>query len=560
VEIALRDPQAESVSLSISGEPLRDRHEQLVGAVTIIRDITARKQTEQALRQQAEQLQLQAELIELAHDAILVRDPDDRVVSWNHGAEQLYGWSAQEALGWMTHELLQTHFTGSQTAAYAHLERTGQWEGELWQSRRDGRRIIVESRQSLVRDADGQPSAILEIDRDITLRRQLEVSTRRMQATTEGRRALLQLVLDELPSSIYLVRGRDARLVLANRATTALWGASWELHQPLSEFLQQNGIRICGLDGRELAPEHWATWRALQHGEAVSQQQEIIRHADGTSLPVLVNATPLDISLMFPALEEITLGETHTTEPTALVVHQDVSALKEAERLKDEFIAIIAHELRTPLAILKGFAETLLLGQQGREQEEALDNIDLATRQLVELTEALLDVTRLQAGRLELHPEPSDLVALARRVVKRVQRTTQQHHLSLRSSQEHLVAPLDPGRMEQVLTNLLSNAIKYSPRGGPIEVAVWAEPLSAEVVLSVRDEGIGIPVQQQAGIFGRFFRAANARMLPGTGLGLYICRSLVELHGGRIWFTSLEERGSTFFLALPTEGEAATPS
>ena len=443
----------------------------------------------------------------------------------------------------------------------------GQWEGELWQSRRDGRRILVESRQSLARDAHGQPSAILEIDRDITLRRQLEAFARRMQATTEARRALLQLVLDELPSSVYLIRGRDARLVLANRATTALWGASWELHQPLNEFLQQNGIRICGLDGRELAPEHWATLRVLLQGEVVSQQQEIIRYADGTSLPVQVNAVSLDISLMFPTLEEITLGETQATEPAALVVHQDVSAFKEAERLKDEFIAIAAHELRTPLAILKGYVHTLLLGQQHRRelelaewQQEALDNIDQATRQLVELTEALLDVTRLQAGRLALYPEATDLVALTRQVVKRLQRTTKQHRLSLHSSQEHLVVTLDPGRMEQVLTNLVGNAIKYSPQGGPIEVTIWAEPQAGEVVLSLRDEGIGIPEQQQAGIFGRFYRAANARLLPGTGLGLHICRSLVELHGGRLWFESGEERGTTFFLALPHTREAAEPA
>ena len=253
------------------------------------------------------------------------------------------------------------------------------------------------------------------------------------------------------------------------------------------------------------------------------------------------------------------------TEPAALVVHQDVSALKEAERLKDEFIAIAAHELRTPLAILKGYAETLLLGQGGRElklapwQQEALDNIDLATRQLVELTEALLDVTRLQAGRLELHAEPSDLVALARRVIKRLQRTTQQHRLSLHSSQEHLVLTLDPGRMEQVLMNLVGNAIKYSPQGGPIEVAVWTEPQTAEVVLSVRDEGIGIPTEQQAAIFGRFFRADNARLLPGTGLGLYLCRSLVELHGGEIWFESTEGVGTTFYLRLPLSLSTSAP-
>jgi signal transduction histidine kinase len=244
-------------------------------------------------------------------------------------------------------------------------------------------------------------------------------------------------------------------------------------------------------------------------------------------------------------------------------MHQDVTALKEAERLKDEFIAIAAHELRNPLAVLKGYAQTLLLQARQEEgsqvdewQQEALHTIDKATLRLVELTEDLLDATRLQAGRLELYPEPTDLVALARRVVKRLQTTTQQHRLSLCTALEYLVVSVDPRRIEQVLTNLISNAIKYSPAGGPIEVAVWEEGGTSEAVLSVRDWGIGIPTAQQARIFGRFARAENARKIGGTGLGLYICRALVEQHAGRIWFESLEGKGSTFFMALPITPEA----
>ena len=395
---------------------------------------------------------------------------------------------------------------------------------------------------------------------DITQRRAAE-------RQVEHRLAFLQHLLDALPSSVYLVQGAEARLVLANRAAAVLWGAEWRVGQPMLDFLERNQIRICDTQGKALPPAAFATVRALAEGQTVIQQQEVIHHADGTTLPVLVNAVAIEGQDLLAGLEAtVGNGQADVASPAALMMHQDVSALKEAERLKDEFIAIAAHELRAPLAILKGYAHTLLQQQHGRGlelkewQQEALDNIDLATRQLVELTEELLDVTRLQAGRLALHPEATDLVALARQVIKRLQRTTQQHRLSLRCSQEHLVVTLDPGRMKQVLTNLVGNAIKYSPQGGPIEVAVWAEPQTAEVILSTRDEGIGIPARQQAGIFGRFFRAANARTLPGTGLGLYICRSLVDLHGGRLWFASVEERGTTFFLALPHEGEAAAPA
>jgi signal transduction histidine kinase len=242
------------------------------------------------------------------------------------------------------------------------------------------------------------------------------------------------------------------------------------------------------------------------------------------------------------------------------VVHQDVTALKEAERLKDEFLSIAAHELRTPLAVLKGFAQTLLVQTargKGPEladwQKESLQDIDQSTTRLVELIDDLLDVTRLQARRLALHREPTDLVALARRVIAHMQMTTEEHEMMLSTSSEHLVVDVDPRRMEQVLSNLIGNAIKYSPQGGPIESTICEESETKTAYLSIRDNGIGIPASQQARIFGRFERADNARAcgIGGTGLGLYLCRELIEQHGGRIWFQSAEGHGSTFFIALP---------
>jgi PAS domain S-box-containing protein len=564
MEITQLDRQGERVCLRVTGGPLRDPQGHLVGAVTICRDITERNRAERTLRQQAQQLQLQAELIDRAHDAILVRDPHSRILSWNRGAQHLYGWTAQETLGRVTHELLQTSFPVSLADVEAHLEREGQWEGELRHRCRDGSEVLVESRHVLFRDAGGRPTAILEINRDITQRRRLEALQRQLQAATQAQLALLQLVLDELPSSVYLVQGSNARLVLANRTATTVWGAAWAHNQPMSEFLKENDIRILGLDGKALPPEQRATWRALHEGQAVYQYQEIIGRPDGQTLPMLVNAIPLTLSPLLLGLEDASLLATEGSEPVALVVYQDVTALKEVERLKDEFIGIATHELRAPLTVLNSAVQTLhFQQQQGRGmpldewQREALATIEEATQQMVALSAALLDITRLQGGRLQMHPEPVDLVALSRRVIKRLQRTTQRHRLSLHTSQERLIIALDAGRMEQVLTNLLSNAIKYNPHGGPIEVSVWAEREVREVVLSIRDEGIGIPAQQQATIFGRFVRATNARTIAGTGLGLYLCRSLVELHGGRLWFESIEGRGSTFFMALPTEREVS---
>ncbi len=359
----------------------------------------------------------------------------------------------------------------------------------------------------------------------------------------------------------------NARLVLANRAAATVWGVVWPPGQPMGEFLRENHIRIFAVDGRPLTSGQLATLRAVRQGETVHQHQEIIRHADGATLPVLVNAVALDAQTLNVLPADAAQHEARAPEKAALVVHQDVTALKEAEHLKDEFLGIAAHELRTPLAILRGFAQTLIVQTaRGRGTElaewqmESVEGIDQSTSRLIELTEDWLDVTRLQAGRITFHREPTDQVALARRVVARLQMTTERHHLSLLTSLEYLVVDVDPRRIEQVLTNLIGNAIKYSPAGGPIEVTVREEVETKMALLSIRDSGIGIPVQQHARIFGRFERADNARAdgIGGTGLGLYICRELVERHGGRIWFESAEGQGSTFFITLPTLNDAST--
>lgn len=391
---------------------------------------------------------------------------------------------------------------------------------------------------------------------DITEARRLLIE-RRAHAETEARRSLLQTVIDELPSGVYLVRGYDARLVLANRAATQVWGARWPEGQPMSEFLATNGIRVFHQNGRPLALAELATLRAVQTGEVVRHYSEIIHHRDGTTLPVLVNAVALDPRILGSSASNEGGQE---IEPLAIVVHSDVSALKDAERLKDEFIGIAAHELRSPLAVIKGFAQTLLLQTlRGKGapladwQMEAIQDIDKATTRLVELTEDLLDVTRLQGGRLELHPEPTDLVALVQRVVARLQVTTESHSISISTSSEHVVAQIDHRRIEQVLGNLINNAIKYSPEGGNIKISVREDHEANAAILSVRDHGIGIPAYQQKNIFGRFVRADNARVreIGGTGLGLYLCRELVERHAGRIWFESVEDQGSTFYVSLP---------
>lgn len=162
-------------------------------------------------------------------------------------------------------------------------------------------------------------------------------------------------------------------------------------------------------------------------------------------------------------------------------------------------------------------------------------------------------MVRLQAGRLVLRREAINLVTIIQHVLAQMGQRSSRHQLTFSTALSQLVAQVDGGRIEQVLVNLLTNAIKYSPDGGPVEVTLQVGAGGQEALLSIRDQGIGIPQAEQAQIFGRFVRASNgeAQGISGTGLGLYLCRELVAQHGGEIWFESSEGAGSTFFLRLP---------
>src|SRR6266568_3904646 len=410
-------------------------------------------------------------IIEALPDALSIHDAAGRSVRLNRAAHQLLGHhppgtqmdvSSTSDGGTGSCEAFPSGDPSSVTRALAG-ETVSAVETHLRDAQ--GHEHILITNAAPFYNAEGQIEGAVLISHDVSALRQAELEaaarTRQLEAILEAMTDAVVVhdsegqvtLLNALPISVHLVRGHDAQLVLANRAATTIWGATWRQEQPMGEFLRENGIRIFGRDGRPLEPSQLATLRALHQGETVHQHQETIRHPDGTALPVQVNAVALDMRQLNLSPPDEGTRPSQASEPAAIVVHQDVSFLKETEALKDMFIGLFAHELRTPIAVLTGFAQTLLVHserdndtQLSAWQREALQGIDQAALQLVKLTEDLLDVTRAQAGRLELSRELTDLVALCRRVVARFQRTTAQHALSLETALEHLVAQVDPER------------------------------------------------------------------------------------------------------------------
>jgi signal transduction histidine kinase len=284
----------------------------------------------------------------------------------------------------------------------------------------------------------------------------------------------------------------------------------------------------------------------------------VLRQATGATLPLLVSAVKLP-TLAQPE-QDGAAGE--STVSLAAVVMQDITALKEAERLKDEFVALVSHELKNPLTSIKGYVQLLRLQLEQThpnplsEQEQlCLRVIEEEVDRLSGLASDVIDVARLQSGRLELRLDEVELVSLVRRVAQRQQITTTAHPIAVQTDLETLWLWADRSRLEQVLLNLVGNAIKYSPAGGPVEIRLTQPTEASQVQVSVQDHGIGIPREQQARLFTRFMRATNAAAagISGTGLGLFLCRELIERQGGQIWVESEEGQGTTISFVLPLD-------
>lgn len=235
---------------------------------------------------------------------------------------------------------------------------------------------------------------------------------------------------------------------------------------------------------------------------------------------------------------------------------RDITRFREADELKDTFISIISHELKTPVALIKGYAGTLRREDAQWDPptvRQSATIIEEEADRLTRLIDNLLDASRLQAGGLKLNRGDVAIDALARRLVDLFQTQSPQHRLSADFPSPFPVVQGDAARLEQVLSNLIGNAIKYSPGGGSIRVSGRATPDAVEITVS--DEGIGIPVEEQSRIFERFYRVDDAlsRRTQGSGLGLYIAKAIVEAHGGRIRADSTPGRGTAFSFSLPRE-------
>jgi PAS domain S-box-containing protein len=473
-----------------------------------------------------------AALVEASEDAVFVLDPDGRVVAWSPAAERLFGWDADQVVG----RPLPAELMADAGDLLARVRAGEQVERvDVDGRRQDGLTVPVSVTMAPIHD-DGGPLRLV-----ITIARE----------TTEQR--LTQEALAE----------SAARLAEAQQlARVGLW--LWDVGSDTVQ-LSDELYRICGLDPLDfdgtldayldvVHPEDRPGVRAgLEQAVAGATQyrgEYRLSRRDGEELWVEARGDPvlgdggraLALRGVCQDLTERRLAE----ERLKLAVEQ----LQEADRIKDEFLALVSHELRTPLAAIVGFS--LALSQAGDDdevREQVAERIASNAEEMRRMVERLLDFSRLQAGRVEVEPVLLDLREVIDRICLNLTGVLGDHVLAM-DVPSGVQAVVDPDGLSRILSNLITNAVKFSPPGTTIRV--HASDDEGFVVVSVQDEGTGIPRELQQRIFERFFQAPNQPPgKRGTGVGLAIVHRYVELHGGRIWLESNEGGGTTFSFTLP---------
>jgi PAS domain S-box-containing protein len=507
-------------------QPLRDPDGSVSGILAQGIDLTDRKRAEAAVRQRDERLQL---FLGNATDyAIIITDPEGRVLEWKGGAEQITGWREDEMLGAMADVL----FTPEDRAAGAPQDEmrkaveAGRAEDKRWHSRKDGSRFFADGVMSSLRGAEGELRGFGKVLRDVTERKRAEEAL--------ARDALL---LANVRDSV-VVTDLEGVVTYWNEGATRLFGWSAEemIGRPYADRYPEPVRSAIAQEIRSRAGG--ADWSGeyedyRKDGSRVWIDARVSRVSDLEGRPVGILGLAHDITDRKRAEE----------------------ALKEADRRKDEFLAILAHELRNPLAPLRNGLQVMRLASADAiGVAQARDMMERQLGHMVRLIDDLLDISRISRNKMDLRRHRVTLADVVSNSVESAGPLIEAtgHRLTVSLPPEPVFIDVDLTRLAQVLSNLLTNSAKYTERGGHIWLT--AERRGDEVVISVRDTGIGIPADELPRIFGMFSQVDRSieRASGGLGIGLALVKALVEMHGGTV--TAESEgigKGSNFTVRLP---------
>lgn len=398
---------------------------------------------------------------------------------------------------------------------------------------------LRESRNKLKKYADELDHKVNTRTKELQTRNQelKKISAELLEAKTR-----VETILLGIGDGVFVV-DEDYNIIIFNKIAAELSGYSpkeaiGRKYGEVLNFVYEDGGRVNNHFIKECISEGRITEMA---------NHTILIKKDGSKIPVADSAAPLkdESGKVFGCV----------------VVFRDITQAREVDRMKSEFVSLASHQLRTPLTAIKLFIEMLANGDVGKlnkEQAEYADNIKKSNVRMIQLVNDILNVCRLESGGLRIEPVPTQMEDFISDIIKEAKSSDEKHKPTIvfhKPKTKLPEIPLDQTLMRQVIHNFITNAIRYCrPKHCRVEVELKQKDGTFQV--SVKDNGIGIPKDEQAKIFGRFFRARNAVALEtsGTGLGLYFARMITETAGGRIWFESDEGKGTTFYVTIPAKG------
>jgi protein-histidine pros-kinase len=468
-------------------------------------------------------------------DAIIATSPDGRVLHWNPAAEAIFGYTAAEAVGHSLIELM---------VPPGHAEEESVLLGDVLQRNlvvyesvrrhQNGSLVQVSVSTKPIRDANGSVQYLLSTLKDVT----------HLKALGDAQlvEAKFRDLLESLPDAMVMVN-ITGRIVLVSSQAEAVFGYDRAelLGQPV-ELLLPHRLWKAHIG-------HRANFFSHPRARAMGAGLELnARRKDGSEFAVEISLSPLQTeagTLVMSAIRDIT--ERKRFEQT----------LQEANRMKSEFLATMSHELRTPLNAIIGFSEFLVDERPGPlnpKQKEYLQDILNSGQHLLQLINDVLDLSKVEAGKMELFPETFTLPAAVDEICSIIHPLATKKNITVKREIEPAVAhvTLDQQRLKQILYNLLSNAVKFTEEGGSVEIHA-ARSDASWLRLQVRDTGIGIKPEDLGKLFTEFQQldSSYARRHQGTGLGLALTKKIVELQRGSITVESEPSKGSTFTVSLP---------
>jgi len=532
-------------------------HQGRIARVAVLTDITEREQAEEALRRSEEQFRL---IMENLADLVAVLDLDGRRLYNSPSYQGILG-NPDKLRGSSSFEQIHPEDRAWVQQAFQETVRTG--VGRRMEYRmmdQHGRIRHIESQGSVIRDAQGRVSQVVVVSRDVTERREAE------RARLESEQKYRELVM--LANSIILRWSRDGRIIFLNEFGQRFFG--YAADEICGRHVVGTIVPASESSGRSLptlmdeicenpaAFEQNVNENMRRNGEHVwiAWTNRVVKDARGEVAEILSIGT--DITARKQVEEELRATQASLEERVFLRTTELAAAKEHAEladRLKSAFLATMSHELRTPLNSIIGFTGIILQGLAGplnAEQTKQLEMVRNSARHLLALINDVLDISKIEAGQIEIAPAPFDLREAIEKVMNLVAPLAEKRQLQLIVQIAPGVAQItsDRRRVEQILLNLLSNAIKFAERGS---VTLAAENVAGTIRISVTDTGIGIKSEDLNKLFQPFRQLDTGltRQHEGTGLGLAICKRLVERLGGTISVTSQWGAGSTFHFTLP---------